>query len=66
MSDGIKYKHLFQHGSCVFCGKPIDFMPGVQSWRGGHILPPSDEECLPYKKWHKKAEENAIKEAEHE
>lgn len=37
--DRRKLGHLFQFGKCIYCGTPIDVIPGVQFWRGGHILP---------------------------
>lgn len=37
-------KHLFQHGTCIYCGKPADFMEGAYHWRGGIILPPEEEQ----------------------
>jgi glycine/D-amino acid oxidase-like deaminating enzyme len=49
------YSHLFQHGICVFCGKPVEFMRGATSWRGGWCIAPNDEECKEYEKWHVQA-----------
>lgn len=39
MVERNKSGHLFQFGKCIYCGVPIDFIPGVMFWRGGYILP---------------------------
>ena len=67
-TERMEYKHLFQHGLCIFCNKPIDLMCEAMPWRGGYVLPEEsrNEHCPACEAWHKEAEKNSERELANE